>query len=193
MVRRKTKEKLASEEEIKRASEVLKKGGVVIFPTDTVYGVGCKFDNKVAVARIYKIKGTSKGQPMPILIDNKSYLKKFGCKVSKATKKLIAKHWPGSLTLIFNSYLDKIGLRIPNHPITLSLIKSAGFPIIGTSANFHGKPAPKKFEEIDKNFLEQVDFILKGRCFFGKESTVVDTTVTPPGILRRGVLRLNVK
>ena len=185
MVKAKTKERLILE----KAVEILAKGGIVVFPTDTVYGFGCKFDDKVAVSRLYQIKGTPKNQPMPVLIDKKSYLKKFGCKVPPAAKKLINTFWPGAVTLIFNSKFGKIGLRMPNHPITLSLISEAGFPIIGTSANFHRKPTPKSFSELDGNFLEKVDFVLEGECFLQKESTIVDFTTSPPKVLRQGALR----
>lgn len=191
MVKAKTNEGLVSREEIETAAKILKKGGVVIFPTDTVYGIGAKFDDKVAVGRIRKIKGTPKSQKMPVLIDEVSYLKKLECEVGKEAKKLIEKYWPGALTLVFNSEIGKVGLRIPNHPITLSLIDEAGFPIIGTSANFHGEPVAKNFNQIDKKFLEKVDYVLKGECTIGAESTVVDVTGKTPKILREGAIRLS--
>lgn len=190
MVKKKIREKLNLLEEIRQAARVLKKGGIVVFPTDTVFGVGCKFDDSKAVERIYKIKEKPMTEAMPVLIDKKDYLKKLGCKITPAAAKLITKFWPGALTLIIESKLGKIGLRMPNHPTTLAIISITGFPIIGTSANFHGKPAPASFSEIDKNFLTKVDFVLKGECFLGKESTVVDTTVTPPKVLRQGAIKV---
>lgn len=191
MVRKKTRERLQLTEEIKESAKILKKGGIVVFPTDTVYGMGCKFDDKKAVGQIRKIKGTPKSQKMPVLIDNKKYLEKLGCKVTPKARNLIKKFWPGALTLIFNSDYGRIGLRMPNHPATLALIKEAGFPIIGTSANFHGRPAPTSFEELDKKFLAKVDFVLKGECILKKESTVIDVTAIHPRVLRLGAIKLD--
>lgn len=186
----KTKERFKLTEEIKTAARILAAGGVVVFPTDTVYGVGAKFDDEKALAKIHKIKGTLQSQDMPVLIDDKSYLKKLGCRVTPAAAKLIDKFWPGALTVIFNSKYGKIGLRIPNHLLTLSLIKVTGFPITGTSANLHGNPAPKKFADIDKNFIKRVDFVLKGKCTLGIESTIIDATKEPVKILRMGAVRI---
>ena len=192
-----------------KAVQVLKSGGVVIFPTDTVYGIGCRFDDKKAVDRIYQIKGTSQNQPFPILVSDIKQVAKLA-KISKVAKSLMDKHWPGALTIILpikpdlstyhkpglkqlhkpglNQY--KIGFRMPNSALVRLIIDKVGKPIIGTSANFHGHPTPKSYEELDPDFIKLVDYVIKGKCKGGVESTVADATVNPPKILRLGAVRI---
>lgn len=174
---------------ITRAIEASKSGGVVIFPTDTVYGIGCVFDNEIAVERIYKIKGTKKSQPFPILVSNINQVTEIA-EMSDYARELIDKHWPGGLTIILPAGSKKIGFRMPNSDIVRSIIEKVGKPIVGTSANFHGQPAPKSYEELDPNFTKLADFVLAGECKLSQESTVVDVTVSPPIILRQGAVRL---
>ncbi len=194
---------------INKAVSILKSGGVVIFPTDTVYGIGCRFDDKKAVDRIYQIKGTSQNQPFPILVSDIKQVAKLA-KISKVAKSLMDKHWPGALTIILpikpdlstyhkpglkqlhkpglNQY--KIGFRMPNSALVRLIIDKVGKPIIGTSANFHGHPTPKSYEELDPDFIKLVDYVIKGKCKGGVESTVADATVNPPKILRLGAVRI---
>lgn len=191
-------------QEVKKAAEVIKNGGVVVFPTDTVYGVGCKYDDKEAVEKIYDLKGTEKSQQFPILVADKSQVGEVA-KINKEAEKLIEKYWPGGLTIIVPlSHPDpakpendlktlKIGLRMPNSDLTKELIRQVGSPIIGTSANFHGNPAPRSFEDLDPEFIKLVDYIVKGECKNKVESTVIDTTVEPPKILRQGVVVVDLK
>ena len=176
---------------IEKAAKVLEKGGVVIFPTDTIYGIGCRYDNKKAIARIYKIKKTPRNQPYPILVSSQNQVKKLA-KVNELGRKLIEKYWPGALTIVLESYNNssKVGFRMPDSKLVLDLIKKIGVPIIGTSANFHGQKSPRSFKDLDPKFIKLADFIIKGRCQKGTESTVVDATVNPPKILRQGALRI---
>lgn len=193
----KTKEKLSLEE----AAKIIKEGGIVVFPTDTVFGVGCRFDDAAAVERIYKIKDKPKDGPLPILIGDRGDLAKLSCRVSKEAQELMDKFWPGGLTVILPCSSPKIppflfgrdggvGIRLPNHPITLELIQKAQVPLIGTSANFHGEGAAKTFGEINPKFLELVDGSIIGECFLGEESTVVDCTKKPYKVVRQGALSL---
>lgn len=176
---------------IKKAAQVLKTGGVVIFPTDTVYGIGCRWDFPKSVSRIYQIKGTPKTQTFPILVSSVEQAQKIA-KISPAAQKLMDKYWPGALTIILSSRhrISKIGLRMPDSDLAQNLIVEIGVPIIGTSANLHGKPAVKTSKELDPELIKQVDYVLEGECESGVESTVVDATVNPPKILRQGAVTL---
>lgn len=176
---------------LKKASEILKSGGVVIFPTDTVYGIGCRFDLPGSVNRIRQIKGTPREQSFPVLVASASQVKKIAI-INPQAKKLIDKYWPGGLTIIMKLRKEngKIGFRLPSSSVAKSLIRKVGVPIIGTSANFHGKPAPKSYQDLDPEFIKLADYVVKGKCEGGIESTVVDTTVNPPKILRQGAIKL---
>lgn len=179
--------------EIKKAAEVLQNGGVVIFPTDTVYGIGCRADDKDALAHICKIKKRPQGQPFPYLVSNIKQVEKLAL-VTPLSRKLIEKYWPGGLTIVLSSKFGKgkIGFRMPNSSLINLLINSVEEPIIGTSANFHGHPSPKSYDELDPKLLKLVDFVLSGECKKGIESTVVDATINPPKILRHGAVKINI-
>ena len=179
------------EDQIEKAIAILKKGGIVIFPTDTVYGIGCCFDRPKAVDRIYQIKNTPRGQPFPVLVSTTDQLRQYA-QVTVQAENLIKKYWPGALTIILQSKKSKgkIGFRMPDSSLVKALIDELGVPIIGTSANFHGHPAPKSYEELDSNFTKLADFVLEGDCQLGEESTVVDATVDPPKVLRQGAVEL---
>lgn len=180
-------EKLPSKE-INKAVRVLKKGGVIIFPTDTVYGIGCKYDNKESADRIRIIKKSS--QNLPILVSSINQAKTLG-NVNQQAQKLMEKHWPGGLTMVIKSRNNStIGVRMPNSPIVLSIIDALGSPIIGTSANFHGKTPPGLAQDLDNDLIKLVDYVVQGKCRGMIESTVVDTTVSPPKILRQGAVTL---
>ena len=176
--------------EIEKAVAILRKGGVVIFPTDTVYGIGCRFDNPAAIERIKSIKGSR--QNFPVLI---SHLKQAHqlAKVNNAAIGLAQKYWPGGLTIILKkqSGSGKIGIRIPNHKIAMTLIDKLGFPIIGTSANFHGQKPPISYEELYPGIILLADFVVHGKCKEKTESTVVDATSFPFKILRKGAVKIH--
>jgi L-threonylcarbamoyladenylate synthase len=183
------KDKFPLNSGIKKAAQVLKAGGVVIYPTDTVFGIGCLYDNKEGISRIYNLKNRPNTQPLPLLINNIHQLEILGLNLNDAAKNLADKYWPGALTIILkNQKGQKIGVRIPNYPPLLELIEKAGKPIIGTSANFHlGKPA-QTLTKLDKNFISKVNYVLKGRCLIGIESTVVDCTIPPYKVIRVGAI-----
>lgn len=181
--------KFPSKKEIETAAAILKNGGVVVYPTDTVVGVGCFYDDQKAIERIYQIKKRPK-VPMPILIASLSQLKLLGCQLTTSAKNLVKKFWPGALTVILPCNSVKIAVRMPNYPPVLDLIRSAGKPIIGTSANFHDRPAVGRIKDLDENFKKLVDYIVSGECSLKKESTVVDCTGRNLKILRLGALRI---
>lgn len=176
---------------LKKAANILQKGGVVIFPTDTVYGIGCRFDLPQAVDRVRQIKGTPREQNFPVLVASASQVGKIA-QINPQAKKLIQMYWPGGLTVVMKlrKNKEKIGFRLPNSSLTRSLIRKVGVPVIGTSANFHGQPTPKSYKDLDPEFIKLADYVVKGKCLGGIESTVVDTTAHPPKILRQGAIKL---
>lgn len=180
-----------ADNQIEKAIGVLKNGGVVIFPTDTVYGIGCRFDDKDAIACLYKIKKTPASQPFPLLVTKLSQIKKLAI-INKTGEKLIKKYWPGALTIVLKSKKskEKIGFRMPDSSVVRALIEGVGVPVVGTSANFHGSKPPNSYDELNADFIKLADFALKGKCQLGVESTVVDATGNVPKILRQGAITL---
>lgn len=187
--------------DIERAVQILKRGGVVIFPTETVYGLGCRADNSGTVMRLYRIKNKPLDEPAPVLISRWDELFVLDCKLDQKIENLLKKYWPGALTVILTSESKKvssplvkdgkIGVRLTDHSIAKELIRQVGFPLVGTSANFHGKKPPTKFEDIDIEFARLGDLILKGECPFSAPSTVVDCTTSPFKIIREGALKID--
>lgn len=175
---------------IEKAQEVLKRGGIVIFPTDTVYGIGAIWTNSTAIERLHKIKGTPQHQSYPVLISNVGQAEQAAI-VTPLAKNLISKYWPGALTIVLKEKdgVNKIGFRMPGSDTLRELIKGAGAPVIGTSANFHGEKTPKSFEEIDPSLLKMVDYCLEGECSGKTESTVVDASTEEIKILREGAVK----
>jgi len=180
--------------DLKKAAEILKNGGVVIFPTDTVYGIGCLYDDNDALERIYKIKNRPKGQPFPYLVSKTSQVEKLAI-VTPLSRKLMDQHWPGGLTIVLNSKIasERIGFRMPNSSLINLLISSVGKPIIGTSANFHTQPSVATSRQLDPKLRQLVDFVVEGKSKMGIESTVIDTTVSPPKILRQGAVKIKIR
>ncbi|MCR4324986.1 MAG: L-threonylcarbamoyladenylate synthase [Candidatus Curtissbacteria bacterium] len=176
---------------IKVAAKIINSGGILIFPTDTVYGIGAKFDDKDAVDKIHNIKGTPDTQPFPVLVESLNQAQKIA-QINNTAHELIKKHWPGGLTIVTKPKdgKSKIGLRQPNHEELLAIIRQAKTPIIGTSANFHGNKTSASFQDLDSNLVALANYLYIGSCKKGIESTVVDTTVTPPKILRQGAVSL---
>lgn len=179
-------------QEIKKAAEILKNGGVVIFPTDTVYGIGCRFDDKDAINRIYDIKSRPKDQPFPILVSSIDQVKQLAT-ITPLAEELIRKYWPGGLTIVLNSKegSQKIGFRMPRSSLISLLIDLVGRPIIGTSANFHGQKSTSSFKQLDSELIKITDFVIRSNSKKGIESTVIDATINPPKITRQGAVKIN--
>jgi L-threonylcarbamoyladenylate synthase len=189
----------ALKQQIKLAVEVLKKGGLVAYPTDTVYGLGADPLNEKAVARIYEVKNRPHNSPLPLLLADKSDLLKIALIVPEIAWRLAERFWPGGLTLVVKKNVwvpanitaggDTIAVRIPDHPVTIALIRGLGNPIVGTSANLSRKPSPVTAEEVSKQLGNKVDLIVdSGRCPGGIESTVVDVSAAFPTIVREGAI-----
>ena len=184
--------------EIEKGVTILEKGGVIAFPTDTVYGLGADAFNSRAVERIYEIKNRPRHQQLPLLIADTSILTAMAGEIPGIAWFLAERFWPGGLTLVLPkadylpAYLapgHSIAVRVPNHPICLTLIQHLGNPVIGTSANISGQPAALTADEVGQQLGEKIDFIINGgKCPGGKESTVVDVSSQEPVILRQGLI-----
>ncbi len=187
-----------SQREIQRGVEILQKGGLIAFPTDTVYGLGADAYNTSAIERIYEIKGRPRHQQFPLLIADMRQLASVSGPIPGIAWFLASRFWPGGLTLILPradllpaclAVGPTIAVRIPNHPVCLALIQGLGNPLIGTSANVSGQPAASTAREVGQQLKAKVDLIINGgKCPGGKESTIVDVTREPPAILRHGIM-----
>lgn len=187
-----------NEQKINQAIDILKQGGIAVFPTDTAFAVGCRIDDEKAVDRLFAIRRRPKKQATPVLVDTVKMAQDYLQPIPKdVINKLIETYWPGGLTIILPSMVSKVpqlvrgggdtlGVRIPNHPIARKIIRGVGIPILGPSANFHGEKTPYKVDELDEDFLKRVDVVVKGDCPVGNVSTVIDCTVKPWKILRQG-------
>ncbi len=184
--------------EIEKAVKILQMGGVVAFPTDTVYGLGADAFNATAVEKIYEIKKRPKHRQLPLLIADVEQLTTLAKPIPETAWFLARRFWPGGLTLVLSKtdslpvYLASghtIAVRIPNHPVCLALIQHLGNPVIGTSANISGRPPALTAEEVGQQLGGKIDFIINGgKCPGGKESTVADVTCESLVILRQGII-----
>ena len=186
------------QEQVKKGVKILKAGGIVAFPTDTVYGLGADAFNSKAVERIYEVKNRPRHMSFPLLISDLSQISTIAAPASQVALFLAKHFWPGGLTLILlktaslPTYLanqSTIAVRIPNHPIPLALIQGLGRPIIGTSANISGKLNNLTIGKVKQQLGDKVDLIIDaGKCPNESESTIVDVTGEMPAILRQGII-----
>jgi L-threonylcarbamoyladenylate synthase len=187
-----------SQREIEKGVKILRTGGVIAFPTDTVYGLGADVFNTRGVERVYEIKNRPKNQQFPLLIADAKQLTTLAEPIPEITWLLAGRFWPGGLTLVLSkkdslpAYIASgptVAVRVPNHPVCLALIEGLGNPIIGTSANTSGQPAALTADEVGQQLVGKIDLIINGgKCPGGKESTIVDITREPPTILRHGII-----
>jgi len=175
---------------IDEAAKVLKNGGLVVFPTETVYGIAANISNKDTVNKLYEIKKRPKDKPFSIHIADFDSLKQLGIIFSKDAERVARRFWPGPLTLVaFNNKKEKIGLRMPDNRIAFMLIKKSGVSVIAPSANLSGNKPPVSVEEAISEMDGHVNIILDGgRARIGMESTVMDVTEKPFRILRQGAI-----
>jgi len=167
----------------KLAGNIVKAGGVIVFPTDTVYGIGCDPLNDESVKRVYEIKKRF-GKPMPILAKDLNDIERIA-EMNEIEFEIISKLWPGQLTILLRAKPSfrisrlmsedrRIGVRIPASLQTLTIIEESGGLLVGTSANISGLPPPQSIQELDEEILRSVDLVIDGgRCLIGKPSTVV--------------------
>lgn len=183
---------------ISQAVEVLKRGGVIVYPTETLYGMGADPYNDLAVQRLYRIKGRQGGKPIPFLVKDIKMLEMLVAEIPPIGKELMARYWPGPLTLVFRAREElpptlrgegTIGLRISSHPIARGIVAAIDQPLTATSANPSGGEEIADPRMIATLLGDQVDLIIDAGEAGGIGSTVVDLTVSPPRVLREGVIR----
>lgn len=183
--------------EINRAAEIIRRGGLVAFPTETVYGLGADPDNDHAVERIFAVKGRPAGNPLILHIADFSQLTALVHEPPAEVAKLAETFWPGPLTLVLkkraevpplvSAGLPTVAIRMPAHPAALALIAECGFPVVAPSANLSGTPSPTEAAHVIEDFAGKIDAILTGgRCPIGIESTVLDLAGEKPVLLRPG-------
>ena len=167
--------------------EILRSGGVVIFPTDTVWGVGVAADNPVAVKKFYEIKKREINKPTAILVADLAQAEELG-EFDDEVREVAKKYWPGALTIVVpGKEGNTIGLRVPDWPLVQGLCRKVG-GILAGSANFAGERAPMKREEVSRELGNKVDLVIEGECGGQLASTVVDTTIEPWRIIRQGTV-----
>lgn len=185
------------DEVIREAGEILKSGGLVAFPTETVYGLGGDALKEDAARRIYSAKGRPSDNPLIVHIADIGALDELACEIPDSAYKLADAFWPGPLTMIFKKKdivpygttggLDTVAIRMPSHPVAHRLIKDSGVYIAAPSANLSGRPSPTRAEHVIEDMDGRIDMIIDGGAIeIGIESTIVDVTCEVPMILRPG-------
>ncbi|EKD28419.1 MAG: hypothetical protein ACD_79C00304G0005 [uncultured bacterium] len=179
---------------LKEGGRILKEGGVVVFPTETVYGIGANSKIESAIDRIYKIKNRPKDKPFSYHLHSLEFFYDFAGKgIDEKQKKWFNKLIPNPVTLVYYDTLlkTKIGVRFPENKVAKLLLKEASCPVVATSANFSGEISPESVDVMDEKFLTCVDFIIdSGKTENKTDSTVIDISGVKPIILRQGAYKL---
>ena len=184
---------------IQTAGDILKQGGLVAFPTETVYGLGADALNEMAAHKIYEAKGRPSDNPLIVHITNMKDLEKVAEMIPDQARKVAEKYWPGPLTMIFEKTdivpygttggLDTVAVRMPSEETARAVIDAGGGFIAAPSANTSGRPSPTTAQHVEEDLAGRIDMIIDGGAVqIGVESTILDMTVTPPMILRPGAV-----
>ncbi len=190
-----------TEKDLERAAELLREGGLVGIPTETVYGLGANGLNEEAVGRIFEAKGRPQDNPLILHIPTGEWLIRYCKEIPQAAFDLASAFWPGPLTMILKARdmipkrvtagLETVGMRCPAHPLCRAVLTAAGVPVAAPSGNTSGRPSPTKAEHMLEDMDGKINGILDGGpCTVGVESTIVDLTVWPPRVLRPGGVTL---
>lgn len=190
-------------QKIAKAIKVFKNGGIVIFPTDTAFGIGCRIDKESSVRRLFEIRKRPKTKAVPVLFSSIDMVEEYVKEIPQDVGQLMKTYWPGALTLILQCNKVKVsslvrgggqtlGVRIPNHKIILEIISRVGVPVLGPSANFSGEKTPFRFEDLNPELVKLADYVLDGEVGLEKNvSTVIDCTVDHWKIVREGVVKIS--
>jgi len=187
------------QKQVEMGISILRQGGLVAFPTDTVYGLGAGVNIPQAVEQVYRVKERPSSMALPLLLAEVSQISEVAESVPPVAWLLANKFLPGALTMVLpksKSVPDiitaggkTVAVRIPAHPVPVALVRGLGAPIVGTSANLSGKPSALTADEVYSQFGDKVDLVIDGgKCPGGKESTVIDVTGEVPVILREGAI-----
>ena len=182
-----------------QAADIIRAGGLVAVPTETVYGLAGNGLDPEAVRRIYEVKGRPEVKPLSLMVHDASAMEQYCEDVPEAAYVLAEKFWPGPLTIVLKAKPcvpaivraggETVGLRCPDHPMTLALLRECGLPLAAPSANLSGAPSPKTAGEVLGYFDGVIDGVIDGgACGIGRESTIIDLTSSPYRILRQGAL-----
>ena len=185
--------------EVRRAAEILRAGGLVAFPTETVYGLGADASSAAAVARMYAAKGRPEGHPVIVHFADAESAFEWAREVPEAARQLAARFWPGPLTLILKRSAkakdfvtggqDSVGLRVPSHPVAQQLLREFGGGVAAPSANLFGNVSPTAAAHVREDLAKRVDLVLEGGSSeVGIESTILDLSGGEPMLLRPGVI-----
>ena len=186
--------------EIKKAVRLLKKGKLVILPTETVYGLVCDAANPKAVEKVFTLKKRQKDKALSILITSLAEIEEWAIDIPALAYKLAEQYWPGPLTLILKKATHvpdfitggkpTIALRMPDHPLTLAILTAFGKAVCAPSANFAGEPAPIARSEVHPKLAKKVSYVVDGGpCKISMASTIIDLTGETPTVLREGIIR----
>jgi len=187
------------EKAFSRCRDVIRAGGVIVYPTDTLYGLGADPKNPEAVRKLFAIKGRQADQPILLLIKDPSEVRDWAAVITPRAGEFMNKFWPGALTLVFKAKpevpaeltggMGTIGLRVPGNALTRRLLASLGTALTGTSANISGRPSPRTAQEAAEAIGGMVDLVLDGgRTEGGSPSTVVDVSADEPKVIREGAI-----
>ena len=182
-----------------QAADLIHRGGIVAFPTETYYGLGADALNPEAIERIYTIKGRDRDKPILILVESSDRMNALVKPFPPMVERLMADFWPGPLTILFQANdrlpigltagTGKIGIRVPSHPVARALLSAVGAPLTGTSANRAGGRSPQTAEEVQSSIGRELDLVLDAGPTPGeKPSTVLDCTSSPFRIVREGIV-----
>ena len=188
-------------ERIAQAADILRRGGLLAIPTETVYGLGANGLDENAVLHIFEAKGRPQDNPLILHIPDASWLTRYCEDVPEAAYRLAERFWPGPLTMILKKKpcvplrttggLETVGMRCPDHAVTRAIIEASGVPVAAPSANTSGRPSCTTAEHVREDMWGKIDGIVDGGpCQVGVESTILDLTCTPPRLLRPGGLPL---
>lgn len=190
---------LAGPQGVGEAVRVLRAGGLVVFPTDTVYGLGADPFNAEAVARVYQVKGRAAAKPLQLLLADPAQLPRVAAALPERAQRAARGFFPGGMTLVLKRAPglppgvvaggETVGVRVPDHPLCLELLRAFGGPLAATSANRSGQPSPTTAQEAAAQVGAAVDLVLDGGpCPLGRESTVLDLSGPRPRLLREGAV-----
>lgn len=186
-------------EDMTAAARIIRNGGLVAVPTETVYGLAGNGLNEKAVSEIYEVKGRPAVKPLSLMVPDAEALMRYGVDVPEQAKLLAARFWPGPLTIVVKARGDippivlaggkTVGLRCPDHPLTLALLRQCALPLAAPSANPSGRESPKTAQQVLAYFDGKIDCVIDGGpCGLGRESTIIDMSAAPFRILRQGAL-----